>query len=153
QQHLHGVEVTGACRRHEGRFPVAVRGVGVSARFEQRLEHAGAADGGRLVQRRDAVSIGCFRVGARANQLGGRRHIVPVGGPVQGRHAFHVGGVHVDVLREQRADRRQVAILHRGGESSVGGGGERANGGDTGGESPTENPKRKPVVHGDHLVI
>ena len=81
-------------------------------------------------ERRQPVSIGQRRLGARAEQQPRGRDVVHAHGPVQRRRAVAPGGVDVDLLPDQRAHRRRVAPHGRIGQARVvvGGLGRRGHG-------------------------
>ena len=108
QQHLHGVDLAGAGRRHQRRLAFRQRRVRIRAGLEQLLDHRRVAVDGGGIQRRHAVAIRGLDVGSRANQQLRRGRIVTVRRPVQRRRPVGLADVHRARLLQERADRRGV---------------------------------------------
>ena len=102
-----------------GRAAGARRGLRVAPRREEQADGLPVAGGGGEVQRRVAADAR-RRVhrGAGVDQRPGHLRVVPLRGPVQGRHAVAVRGVGVLARRQQGSHRRKVARARRVGYRS-----------------------------------
>ena len=98
QQHVRGVDVAGARRRHQRGLAFGPGGVGVGAGLQQPLDHRRVAVDAGQIQRRDAVAVRRLDVGAGANEpIRACSRSSAAHGPVQRRRA--VGFRRVDEPR------------------------------------------------------
>ena len=88
------------------------RAVGVHAGLQQVLDECGIPVRTCEEERTDVVARRGLRVGASGDQQVGNLEIVPLRRPVQGSRTVGLGGIHVNVLREQRPDGFHIVVFY-----------------------------------------
>ena len=113
EQRLHRVERARPRGRHQRGFPARKCGVRIRAGCQEPFDQRGVSIRAGQRERRDAIPVRRFHIGARAHQQVRGLQIVLIRRPVQRRHPISLGCVHVDMLMQERADPRSIHLFRR----------------------------------------
>ena len=113
QQRLHGPGLAHPRGRHQSGFPSGKSGVRVSPGLQEQLDHRAVSIRAGQGERRHAIPVRSFHVGARAHEQFLCFQIVLVRRPVQRRHPIDLRRVHIDALLQQSADPRPIHLFRR----------------------------------------
>ena len=111
QQGLDPYCAAGAGGGHQRSFAFAEGSVDVGPGFDQSFDHRAIAAVGGFGQRGDFIAVGGFGIGAGGEQRLTASRSSLCAAQIRGGHAVDVGGVHVQLLLEERAQRGAVLIL------------------------------------------